>query len=245
MKREMPSGVYDLASAVLQPLGMHEGEAVHHTNVKKLWDHFRRPSLARWSVLFPLKQSSNPLCLYTHIDVDRDPIVPRLREWIRTGGAAPTYPAADAVDDRPTESVPTALLPMDPDVWPIFLQKDVRFDADHAPMRQASVHASKVMDAYHRSDGRTVPAALAPTDERLRQFRRLLEQNERELTYRQTVECLGWHHVIDDANVVRGITELLLRPQEGRTWYVKRGPHYRWRLDIQKKQCLQRMAMAK
>jgi hypothetical protein len=235
-RRPLPPGVFNLAAAVLEPLGLQEGDEQYRDHVGQLDLRFHRPTAEHWAVLWP-PQPSNKLLLLTHIDVERDPIVPVLREWIQYGAQepAPAYPATGVIDYRPTEVIPPALHAMDPDVWPLLR----RAGLDRA--------CNKYLDAYHRSQGLTVPAAEPPLDERLRQFRRLTSQCDGELTYRQVSDCLGWHHVAHDVQVVKAITDALMRcparstgPIPTSLWYVKRGNAARWRWST----CLAEMRVA-
>lgn len=98
------------------------------TQAIKLLDlEFVRPTTAAWAVLWPARPT-DPAVLPTHLDVERDPIVPLLQAWLRrrlddpaSAEAAPEYPAADTVfDGRPTEPVPPLLAAVSPDApWPL------------------------------------------------------------------------------------------------------------------------------
>ena len=128
---------------------------------------------------------------------------------------APTYPALGVEDLRPAEVVPPVLRAMDPDVWPI--------------LRRAGLEraCTKLLAAYHRSQGCPVPAADPPHDERLRQFRRITEGAD-ELPWRAIAECLGWG-CAPDTTVIKALTEAQMQsphrpggPQPTVSWYNNR-----------------------
>lgn len=80
----------------------------------------------------------------------------------------------------------------------------------------------------------------------LRQWRRLTAANGDELTYRQIVDCLGWHGLENDAGVVQCLTDRLLRSVAEKAtvpldaWYVSRGGVHWWRWPV----CLAAMRLA-
>ena len=155
--------------------------------------------MKEWCILWPKRSAAQPLVITTYLDVERDPIIQQLRDWIASDDRpAPTYPALGVVDLRPVEMVPLALRATDTDVWPM--------------LRRAGLEraCAKQMDAYHRSQGTHVAAADAPHDERLRQYRRLVEAGVEELSCRQINEILGWGCANDTA-LLKAITEVLMQ----------------------------------
>lgn len=231
--RPLPEGMHDLAAAVIEE---PPDSAAYLAAVRRLDSGFCAATAERWAVLWP-PRPNNPRLLLTYIDVARDPVVPQLREWLRRDSEdpAPTYPATGVVDLRPSEEVPPALRAMDPDVWPLL---------QASGLERA---CAKMLSAYHRSQGQPVPAADAPCDERLRQFRRLTPEGVEELTYRQLADCLGWLGATGDTLLVKGITEALMQsplrrsgPVPAASWYVKRGNCAFWRWRI----CLREMRTA-
>ena len=227
--RSLPDGVFDLAAVVLQPLGMREGTIEYDNASEKLDLQFCRPMATLWGILWPKRP--NGKCLPMRIDVQRDPIIEELREWVHTGfhEPAPSYPAMHTVDVRPAEIVPPELTSTSPDVWPL-LQR--------AGLERA---CGKRLVAYQRSHGLPIPAAQQPHDERLRQFQRITSNTE-EVPYKMIAECLGWHGTLNDTLAVKCITEaLMLQPNRSggpvhlNVWYMKHGDHayWRWRMVLQ------------
>ena len=226
--RSLPDGVFDLAAVVLQPLGMQEGTAEYDNAMEKMDLQFCRPTATVWGILWPKRP--NGKCIPTRMDVQRDPIIEELREWVRTGfhEPVPSYPAMHTLDVRPAEIVPPELATTSPDVWP-FLQR--------AGLERA---CGKRLAAYQRSHGLPIPAAQQPHDERLRQFQRITSNSE-EVPYKTIAECLGWHNILNDTLAVKCITEaLMLQPNRSggpvqlNVWYMKRGDHayWRWRMVL-------------
>ena len=176
-----PPGVSDLLEAVV---GAGLDDVARKSALQRLNTHFRRPMAAEWAVLWPrMTPAVATKALWTHIDVERDPIVPQLRQWIATTDrdACPAYPAVGTVDLRPVEPIPSALRCLDVDavVWPC--------------VRRAGLERAfaKHYGSFQQSAGAYVPAAGTPSDERLRQFRRLTS-TATALTYKAIGECLGW-----------------------------------------------------
>ena len=213
-----------------------------------LREHFVRPTLGDWAILWPeMPKRVAAVALWTHLDVARDPVVGQLREWLGAGAApdaAPRYPnaAARLLDLRPAEPVPAALR------WS--LTDDVVWSAlEHAGL-------APVLTPYHRlfrqSADRIAPAAVQPSDERLRQWRRVTQDGAiADLTFKALGDCLGWFAgqprtlVPQDAGLVHALTDALLRAPTGRggdstaggiadasRWYVKAGDRtpalWRW-----------------
>ena len=231
--KALPHGVHDLAAAVIEDT-LDPG--AYAAAVDRLDRGFFAPNAERWAVLWP-PRPRDPRVLLTHIDVERDPIVPQLRQWLRNGGAdpAPVYPADGALDLRPSESVPVVLQVMDPDVWPVL---------DAVGLRRA---CTKLMGAYQRSRGMEVPAAEAPCDERLRQFHRITRDAADGLRFREIADCLGWLGVAHDTLLIKVLTEALMQSPRRRggpvptaEWYVKRGSVATWRWQC----CLGEMRIA-
>jgi hypothetical protein len=233
-RRALPPGVSDLAAAVV---GVPPDDApAYLAAVRQLDAGFCVPNAERWAVLWPARHR-DPRLLPTYIDVERDPIVGQLREWMQNGavGPAPPYPAVGEVDLRPAEPVPSILRAMDSDVWPTL---------QVVGLERA---CAKLLSAYRRSQSMAIPAADAPCDERIRQFRRLTSDGSDELAYRQIAECLGWIGAMQDVLAVRAITEALMLsplrrggPVPTAAWYVKRGGVAQWRW----RQCLWEMRTA-
>ena len=225
----MPTHATDLVDAVLSHMGRGLGPqrrewvaeitapprtACRGGALAPMLDHhFVRPHVREWGVLWA-PRPKDPLVLPTYLDTARDPIVDQLKVWLR-GGAdpadAPLYPAEGVVDPRPPEPVPPALraLPSTA-VWPLFERAGLA----------AACH--DVMSAYQRSGGDAVgpPAAAAPHDERLRQWKRLTTDRP-ELRYAEIVDCLGWTDVRRDAALVHRLTEALMKadgPRETASW---------------------------
>jgi hypothetical protein len=171
----------------------------------------------------------------THIDVERDPIVGQLTDWLRNtikGTPPPTYPAVGVVDKRPEEPVPPELRAMDANVWP------------HLQSAKLDVVCGKFMTYYNNAKNLTdepLPSTLTPCGERLRQWRRLLSVSD-ELPYKDIVECLGWHDVVRDSGLVHCLTKALLHSQKvpPTAWSVKRRGINMWKCGI----CLGMMHIA-
>jgi hypothetical protein len=215
---------------------MKEVDEAYLTHVKVL-DRFYRSNMNDWSILWPPRQPSNPVLLLTHIDVEQDPIIGALQTWIARGATepVPTYPVPGVVDPRPIEIVPSSLKQIDPDVW------------DHLRRARIDVVCNRFVNAYTQSHDKPIEAAEAPSDERLRQFRRLTSQYGDELTWKQICDCLGWHTVINDTLVVKAVTEALMRisdrqggPVSASMWYTKRGTSTLWKFDV----CMWEMRVA-
>ena len=231
---ELAASVYDLVAAVLGPLGKDKDPSA----VKRLDEKFVRPSMSRWMMLWPKQYAKQRFGIRTHIDVDHDPIIPALRQWMSDTDnqqPAPTYPALGVPDLRPTEVIPEALQAMDPDVWPslqcVGLERLCK----------------NMMWAYHRSAGQPIAAAEQPHDERLRQFRRIITTDGDELSCREITELFGWE-CAKDTFLLKTITEVLMSkaqrsggPVPTSMWYnTERGGVALWRYAL----CLREMRVA-
>ena len=161
--------------------------------------------------------STRPLEILTWLDVDRDPIVPQLREWMRTADGSsnpPVYPAVGVPDERPPEPVPEALRAIaDDDVWPLIVRVVL-------PRRQVD----RLHEYYRRSDHEGVLAAKVPHDERLRQYRRILRhRSPPNLSMREFSDIFHWN-CSRDTSVLKAIVQRLMqRPggpvQPTSSWY--------------------------
>ena len=205
----LPAGVYDLAAAVLLRLGMRADEAAYRNGIEKMVNEFRTTTTAAgWAVLWPHWDTKDPNMLPTHIDVAHDPVVPLLSEWIRDGGPVPTYPADGVPDRRPPEP---PLLP------------GIESTTAFSYVRNAGMQAlcDSFMKAWRRSQGvHRVKEEDPVADERVRQFRRLADQNPEGLTFADVVECLGWDVLPGDVHAVHAITDaLMLRAGGTEPWH--------------------------
>jgi hypothetical protein len=221
----------------MKPLGIAEGTLEYLKYITILYCQFYHPSMDHWSILWPDKQPANRALLYTYIDVDNDPIIYVLQAWIKCGAnePAPTYPATGVVDHRPTEVIPDDLRPMSSDVW----SHIVRAGVEGACM--------KYLSAYQKSASVHVEAAHTPSDERIRQFKRLEQQFCGELTWRQVSECLGWGLTVHFQSTIKAITEALMQSPnrsggaiETSMWYRKHGNTNVWKVQM----CFREMRIA-
>ena len=222
-------------TAVLGPLGV----PVDAQLVKRIDTEFVRPSLVQWSILFPKRYFPCKTMLYTYIDTQNDPIIPALQRWIASLGdgtlRAPSYPVQNVVDPRPAEECPVALRDMDPDIWPAI---------QSAKLDQAIRGLS---NAYRMTNGVTVSIAQQPHDERLRQFKRLMETDDGDLSCAQICDCLDWD-LKGDTLLLKTITEALMTDPHRNggavpvaAWYtLNRDDAAKWRLPL----CLWEMRMA-
>jgi hypothetical protein len=89
------SGAISLVAAVL---GANPAAAHMH----RLFKQFVSPLLNTWSVLFPKRHNR---ALLTYLDVERDPVVPQLRDWMATPDGTPAPPSLRSMTEnwcRPT-----------------------------------------------------------------------------------------------------------------------------------------------
>ena len=240
-------GVHDLVAAVVDVLSLPDDA---RTRAIRILDNgFVRTQHMQheWAILWVVRPATNITVIPTRLDVEQDPIIARLREWIRhallllpdngddTWPPPPMYPVddADATDPRPDEPIPPELQPLDPpDVWPIVEAAGL------------SLICGRWKSAYltGSNGGVVVMAAGSPVPERLRQWRQLSEAHE-ELTFRQMVECLGWHTQLSphDTQVVQLLTARFLgQTVPVATWYLQRGSKHLWRWRM----CLREMRLA-
>ena len=181
--------------------------------------------MEHWAVLWPAR-SNNREVIPTFIDVNKDPIVAQLTRWLRdTTGEAPlpAYPAVGVVDKRPEELLPPELRAMDADVLPF--------------MRSSCTSLNDLCDTfltyYHKAGNLTeepLPSTVAPCNERLRQWKRLTAASA-ELSYKEIIECFGWHDIARDSGVVHCITKAMMNHQKVplASWTTKRSGTNMWK----------------
>jgi hypothetical protein len=190
--------------------------------IKRLDTEFVR-KLNHWAVLWPARPTSLDV-IPTFIDVKRDPIVVQLKEWLRDTTAdtpPPVYPAVGVVDDRPEEPVPPELRAMDPDVLKPLLDAGLKSFCD-----SVGKYYHSAVDSIMNEP---LPSTVAPCSERLRQWKRLTASST-ELSYKEMIECLGWHDIANDSGVVHSITKALLCKENVpvSSWSMKRGGINMW-----------------
>lgn len=232
------NGSKDLVSAVVDPLSFASASDQAEA-IERLDTLFVGPTKPLWKVLWcerPMAAGVIP----TFIDVERDPIVAQLREWLVDPDhrrAAPTYPAAGVVDGRAPESVPPEL------------------DRLPEPLNIAEIFARCGLGGVFRSfqsnyerglRTASVTAVHAPCHERIRQFRRITDAQP-DVTFKQLTECLGWDVGMGmDSGVTKKITDHLLRHRsvnpvaDTDAWCVSRGGVLRWKWRV----CLPEMRIA-
>ena len=190
----LENGCYSLVEAVLGPLEMTKSN--RRAAVQRLTNEFLPGMTKHWSCLFPTVPSRS---IHTYIDVNQDPVVPRLRDWILSppGTPAPLYPVHP--DQRPAMPVPTYLQAISADVW-----ADV-VDSDHCVQKALEPYE----DIYNQTHGMVVEIANAPANERLRQWQRVTRSPC--VTFLQIVETLGWQDVLYDSQSVYMLTAAIMR----------------------------------
>jgi hypothetical protein len=221
------NGARDLVAAVVGPLHLPT-TALHSAAIERLDNEFVR-KMKHWGVLWP-PRSANPEVIPTFIDIERDPIVAQLTNWLRdtsTNTLPPVYPAIHATDNRIEEPIPPELQAMDADVWP-HLQ------------RAGLDRTCKFLRYYNNVSASTLGAqpllpTLVPCSERLRQWKRISASAE--LSYKDMIDCFGWNDIERDAGVVQCITHALLLRQDVplAMWYIKRnnkGNMWKWRVCL-------------
>ena len=220
----------EIVSADAPPLTLTEYAWLAETLDERFVVHHRET----WSVLWARRPRRRDV-IPTYLDLNQDPIVPRLRTYLAQCLAChrrtqplpppPVYPASDAVDPRPVEEVPDVLRAVDPEVW------------DRIAAHGVDRVLQKLAAAYRNAG--CVAAATAPCDERLRQWRRL--RVERGLTFATIADALGWTGrgvVHGDATLVQLLTHCVLRssgdgvPMPVGTWYQRRGSEHLWLHEV-------------
>ena len=220
----LPNGAHDLVAAVIGPLKL-QTTALQWAAIERLDNEFVC-KMKNWAVLWP-SRSSNRNIIPTFIDIELDPIVHQLTEWLRDtnpDAPPPLYPAVCVIDPRPEETVPPELRAMDTDVWPL--------------LQRAGLDRVCDVFSYYYTQGRLtekeepVPSTLAPCNERLRQWKRLTASGE--VAFKDVVECLGWHDISRDSGIVHCITEALLSHEKilPAVWSTKRGSTNMWKCSV-------------
>lgn len=239
----LPVGSVDLVAAIAGT----EGFEMTPDRIKRLDDKFvHSEHMARtWAVLWPSSRPKDHSIIPTYIDVERDPIVGELRDWLCRSDVdndselpPPSYPANLNADMRPLELVPFELqaLPINT-VWPMLQRAGI-----------GRAFNSRLLAAYEATADRAddIEAAHPPCQERLRQWRRLSDDAtcDGELTFRQIVECLGWRTVERECRNVQVLTAVLVAQRQNNmppsAWYYKRGSANVWKFRI----CLPEMRLA-
>ena len=219
----LPNGAHDLVAAVVGPLNLQTA-AERKAAIERLDNEFVC-QMEHWAVLWPAR-SNNREVIPTFIDVKRDPIVAQLTMWLRntTGEAPPpAYPAVGVVDDRPEEPVPPELQAMDADAL-LLLQSSCPGIKD-----LCNTFAMYYRNAQKLTE-EPLPSTVAPCNERLRQWKRLTAASA-ELSYKEIIDCFGWHDIERDSGVVQCITKALMNHQKVpfASWTVKRGGTNMWK----------------
>lgn len=201
-----------------------------------LHNEFLKPLCERgWEVLFELPVHTQRIL--THIDLQRDPVAPRLQRWANAGctGPAPVEYPYDAEDQRPEEVIPPELhaLPATLDVAAVLIDKGLGVFCRNP----------RYAEAYQRSqrmNTEAVPPARSPRHaEMVRQWQRQCKAAAY-LPYKTIVRTLGWTTTLQDHALIKVITHALLHPMPMEEWYDRTTSLHGWRPE----RCLEAMRLA-
>lgn len=185
-----------------------------------------------WACLFQLPTLKTKI--QSHIDWERDPVVPLLKDWVSGGGVgpAPAYPCPPDMDSRPPEEIPHDLRDISGmDVLPALEAAGLgAFCARHRSAYAAALATQPDVTAAH-----------APRHaEMVRQWRRIVATSPPQPTFRDVSVALGWNASPNDGSIVKFLVQAMLHPTPLAEWYDTTVSPVRWNVGA----CLWPMRVA-